>query len=491
MSDEPDLVGRARGRHLVVIGGGIAGLVAAYESAKVGLRVTLLEASPTLGGAVAGAELDGTVVDTGADRWLPGRGSTPGAVDALVDDLGLSAEVVDAADTGPRRIETATGVAALPDDSIFGIPANPFAPAVRRLIGRRGVWRAYLDRLRPPFTIGHEHDLGDLVGRRMGRAVVERMIRPVTRAVHGVEPHDIDVTVAIRGLSTALSRTGSLSGAVAQLRGDAAHRQPRSLRGGLHTLIDALAARLQEYAVETHVGVRAGALRRRGDEWAIDTVVDGSPATMIADAVIIATEPAATRMLLSHVLDAPPAAPVADGVDLDVVTMRVRATSTGPAEVVSRDGDVSIVDVDALWGHGAPATGQTTSATASNTSATGSTEPSTPDAASRAPGAALRTLRVAMHAADEEPVARAAAAITRLWHPDVRVEHAVARHWRLAPPSWRLGFTAAADETRDAVAALPGLGVVGAAISGSGLTRIVPDAVREADRVRSGVLWQR
>ncbi|HIE60910.1 MAG TPA: FAD-dependent oxidoreductase [Microbacterium sp.] len=60
------LVEHARSEHVVVVGAGIAGLVAALECAKVGLQVTLVEASERLGGAIARAEVAGIAVDLGA-----------------------------------------------------------------------------------------------------------------------------------------------------------------------------------------------------------------------------------------------------------------------------------------------------------------------------------------------------------------------------------------------------------------------------------------
>ena len=71
---------------VVVIGGGIAGLVAALECAKIGMRVTLVEASTRLGGTIRSAELAGLSIDVGT-KCFSTRG---GIVPALVAELGLS-----------------------------------------------------------------------------------------------------------------------------------------------------------------------------------------------------------------------------------------------------------------------------------------------------------------------------------------------------------------------------------------------------------------
>lgn len=215
MSPEPsaaepsDLAARAADKHVVVVGGGIGGLVAARECAKVGMRVTVLEAADDLGGAIRRVGLDGVIVDAGAESYAT-RG---GLVRALVEELGLADRIV-VPQAGGAWLAGIPGVGAapLPAGGILGIPANPFQPDVRRIIGWSGVWRAYLDRVRPPLTIGHQLSLGKLVASRMGAKVRDRLVAPVTTGVYSASPDDVDIDVAAPGLNAALTRVGSLSG---------------------------------------------------------------------------------------------------------------------------------------------------------------------------------------------------------------------------------------------------------------------------------------
>uniref|UniRef100_UPI0011814F10 FAD-dependent oxidoreductase n=1 Tax=Streptomyces sp. ms184 TaxID=1827974 RepID=UPI0011814F10 len=71
--------------HVVVIGGGIAGLAAAHHLVATGLRVTLLEATDRLGGKLMTGEIAGVQVDLGAESMLARR---PEAV-ALAEAVGL------------------------------------------------------------------------------------------------------------------------------------------------------------------------------------------------------------------------------------------------------------------------------------------------------------------------------------------------------------------------------------------------------------------
>ncbi|WP_314095857.1 NAD(P)-binding protein, partial [Microbacterium foliorum] len=216
-----DLAARAATRHIVVVGGGVGGLIAARECVKVGMHVTLLEASDAVGGAIRRAELDGVVVDAGAESYAT-RG---GRVRALLAELDLSDRIVAPAAGGAWLAGIpGVGAAPLPVGGILGIPGNPFQEDVRRVIGWSGAWRAYLDRIRPPLTIGHNQSLGRLVSSRMGAKVRDRLVAPVTTGVYSASPDDVDVDIAAPGLNAALTSVGSLSGAVQALREQGAAR---------------------------------------------------------------------------------------------------------------------------------------------------------------------------------------------------------------------------------------------------------------------------
>ena len=75
---------------VAVIGGGIAGLAAAYELRRRGLAVRLVEASSRLGGVIQTEATDGWVIDAGPDALLVQK---PAAV-ALCRELGLGDRLI-------------------------------------------------------------------------------------------------------------------------------------------------------------------------------------------------------------------------------------------------------------------------------------------------------------------------------------------------------------------------------------------------------------
>ena len=190
-----------------------------------------------------------------------------GTVAELLERLGLADEIVDPNPAGawlamPGR-NGAIDAAPLPKTGMLGIPANPLGDDVRRIIGWGGAWRAYLDRLMPILTIGRAHSLGKLVRSRMGAAVLDRLVTPISAGVYSADPADLDVDVVAPGLNQAMTRMGSLSGGVADLvEGRKAGGAVRGIRGGMHTLVDALVAELARFGVTVITGAEVTGLAR-------------------------------------------------------------------------------------------------------------------------------------------------------------------------------------------------------------------------------------
>ncbi|GLI27101.1 protoporphyrinogen oxidase [Agromyces rhizosphaerae] len=287
---------------VVVVGGGVAGLVAARQCLHVGLSVLVLEARDEVGGVVGGAvigaeEADapggaagGLRVDTGAESFATRNDS----VQALATELGLADEIV-APNPAGAWLALPGGDAGLkllpmPKTGVLGIPANPFAEDVRAVIGWSGAWRAYRDRLQPILRIGRAHSLGQLVRSRMGDAVLERLVTPISAGVYSADPDALDVDRVAPGLNQAMTRAGSLQGGVAQL---AAERRAggavRGIRGGMRALVDALVADLAYYAGEVRTGVRVTGL----------TAGDGADGGWVVAADAVAPEPGDGRVLVA------------------------------------------------------------------------------------------------------------------------------------------------------------------------------------------------
>ncbi len=500
MSDDlARLVQHAHETRVVVVGGGVSGLVAARECAKVGLQVTVLEASDVFGGVLRSAQVGGMTLDVGAESFAT-RG---GVVRDLLAELDLTDAIVAPNPAGAWVAGVpGVGAAPLPKGGVLGIPDNPFSPDVRRIIGWSGSWRAYLDRLRPPLTIGHQHSLGRLVRSRLGTRVLDRLVAPVTSGVYSARPDDIDVDLAAPGLNAALTRAGSLTGAVAEVRARRSPTRPadapasdvplasgstkapapggavEGLAGGMSRLVDALVTGLRENGVDLQNGVAATSLTRTERGWAVTTSVDEQ--VLDARAVIVALPEGPARALLAPVVAGlgadEPVAPV-----VEVVTLVVNAPAldraprgTGVLTVPGSHVAKALTHSTAKWDW-------------------------VRDAAE--PG--IHVVRVSFGAQGEEPATAALdddaaarlalAEASALLGVEVPASALVAAHrsrYVQSQPAATIGRAAVTAAARGAVRAVPGLGVTGAWISGTGLAQVIPDARDEADRVRSAALWR-
>lgn len=492
MAEAPaDLAARAAQQRVVVIGGGIGGLVAARECAKVGMPVTLLESSDALGGSIRTVEVDGIRLDAGAESFAT-RG---GHVRSLIDELGIADAVVSPAGGGAWLTGIpGTADAPLPVGGILGIPANPFQDDVRRIIGWSGAWRAYLDRMRPPLTIGHAQSLGKLVASRMGARVRDRLVAPVTAGVYSAHPDDVDMDAAAPGLNAALTRTGSLSGGVAALRdqqqnareGKAPGSAVQGIAGGMGVLVDALQADLLTYGVDIRTGVRATGLSRAGAGWVVTAELASEPDAdgsetgteeFRATAVVIATpEPVAHRLLGGIVdgLDSDARAPeielvtlVLDAPELDAAP-RGSGVLTVPGSRVAK----ALTHSTAKWPWLRAAAGdrhvvRVSFGTQGEAAATASLDD---DAAARlALGEAAAMLGVPL---DQN-----------------QLRAAYRARYTQAQPSSVIGAADRRAAARAAISKVDGLAVVGAWVAGTGLAQVVPDAISEGDRLRHALLW--
>jgi oxygen-dependent protoporphyrinogen oxidase len=468
-----ELMSHARETRVVVVGGGIAGLVAAWECAKVGMPVTVLEASDSFGGTIASADVAGIRVDTGATCWSAG-----GAARALVDELGLGDRVVTPRDDRTWIAGLPRGAAApVPPESVLGIPANPWDESVRRFIGWSGAWRAYLDRLRPPLTIGKELNLDRLVRTRMGDAVLDRLVAPLSTGRFGIAPDRVDVSAAAPGLSSALTRTGSLGGAVADLLVGRDAAAVESLDGGLAPLVDALVDRLEDLGAELSTGVRARAIEPVAEGW---HVLGDADALATGDFVIVATGPHDAALLLGSHVGEP-------------VTQMTDAAS-------SRETVTLVVDAPAL--DAAPRGGQVypiagTSRASGLVHATARWEE-----LARSAGPGRHVVQVAFDRAAGDPGPLPADDVTAVGIAreeasallGVALDEGAVQGWQRAAfplplPASALGHDEHVAAVEHAVAGLRGLAVVGAWLSGSGLAQVVAHARDEAERVRRTALW--
>jgi len=291
---------------VVVIGGGIAGLVAADVFASSGLTVTLIEERSSVGGLVASTVLDDLRLDIGAEAFATREGS----VSELAIDLGLADDLV-TPDPAGAWIRTLTKTVRIPRLGILGIPGKPLARDVRAAIGLKGAIRASWDRVLPKSYGATSETLGELVRKRMGNKVVDRLVTPICLGIHSTPPDELDVDAVAPSLREGLRRTGSLVGAVrdratTQRAGGAV----MGIDGGLWKLTEALQKRITRNGgrilTSSRVTSLATAGKARTAAWQVGyRDADGAAQKIRGLGVLIAIPALPAQTLLREVLTEP------------------------------------------------------------------------------------------------------------------------------------------------------------------------------------------
>src|SRR5262249_38008134 len=132
-----------RGR-VVVVGGGIAGLTAAFFLRDVGAEVVVLEGSPRLGGKLATSQVAGIDVDAGAEALLARR---PEGVD-LIAAVGLADQLVVPGATS-ASIWSRGEFHALPGRQFMGVPGDFVELERSGILSPDGLARARMDATLP------------------------------------------------------------------------------------------------------------------------------------------------------------------------------------------------------------------------------------------------------------------------------------------------------------------------------------------------------
>ena len=270
---------------IIIIGGGIAGLSAAWELSGRA-DVTLLEASARCGGKLTTATLETpfgiSVVDGSAESFVTRKE----AAYQLLLELGLQDQILEPeADT--------SGVYLLRDRTIQPVPTSPLALLRSKLLS----WRGKLRLLREPLTRAsapsRDESLHDFLERRVGVEAAE-IFGPVMAGIYSADPRRTSALASFSVLRELERDHGSLMRGMLRRRPKrGARRLPRAvtLRGGVETLVNAL-----EMQVRTRgVAIQTNAAVERVQSGVV-TLRDGS--RLSADAVILALPaPSAAKLL--------------------------------------------------------------------------------------------------------------------------------------------------------------------------------------------------
>ena len=196
--------------HVVIVGGGIAGLAAAFYLKDEPVRVTVLEGSPRLGGKLSASDVAGVPMDEGAEALLARR---PEGID-LITATGLAGNLVPAGTTS-SAIFTRGAMRPLPRRQFMGVPADMDELAATGVVSANGVARARHEEQLPPSTA--DTSVTGYIGARLGREIVDRLVDPLLGGVYAGRSDELSFQATLAPLAAATKTHASLTEAVAAL----------------------------------------------------------------------------------------------------------------------------------------------------------------------------------------------------------------------------------------------------------------------------------
>ena len=289
---------------MVIVGGGIAGLAAAYFLRTEPVEVTVLEGSPRLGGKLTASEVAGVPVDAGAEALLRRR---PEGTD-LINAVGLGEQLV-LPGTTASAIWSRGGLHPLPPRQFMGVPADLDALAASGVLSADGLARARQDAELPATPLDGDVPVAAYVGARFGPELVDRLVDPLLGGVYAGRSEELSFDATLGPLAAAAIKYPSLAEAAASLIPapapvpPGAEPPPRpavftTLTGGLGLLPAAVAA-ASGATIRTRATVRE--LSRSADGWQLVVGSAADPEVVQADAVVLALPARPASRLLAGV----------------------------------------------------------------------------------------------------------------------------------------------------------------------------------------------
>jgi oxygen-dependent protoporphyrinogen oxidase len=262
---------------VAVVGGGIAGLAAAYELQRRGIQTRVLEAAPRAGGVILTERFDGWIVDGGPDSLLVQK---PAAV-ALCRELGIADRLVSTLTPRTAYVMREGELHPIVEGSFLGFPVRVSALARSSLFTAGGKLRMAAEVVIPRGG-GDDESIAAFVRRRFGEEAVDYLAEPLLAGIHAGDAERLSIRALFPRLLEAEQQSGSVIRAFRALRVKPSEQGAFvSLPGGIGELVDALITALGSSTVAA--SARVGEVRRAGTY-----IVESDAGSLSARAAILA-----------------------------------------------------------------------------------------------------------------------------------------------------------------------------------------------------------
>ncbi|WP_099223437.1 protoporphyrinogen oxidase [Listeria costaricensis] len=195
-------------KRIIIIGGGLSGLAAAYTLEKEGqgeVSWDLYEQADRFGGKFETVKRDGFLIEKGPDSFLARK---PAGIE-LIRELGLTDQLVTNS-TGQSFIFHDGKLHPIPEGAVMGIPTDQAALMKSTLVSEAGKMRAVQERDLPFEPLTDDVSLGAFFEQRFGLELVKCLIEPLLSGIYAGNIYQMSLRSTFPQFEEAIQRAGSL-----------------------------------------------------------------------------------------------------------------------------------------------------------------------------------------------------------------------------------------------------------------------------------------
>ncbi|HEY1939094.1 MAG TPA: protoporphyrinogen oxidase [Candidatus Angelobacter sp.] len=264
-------------KRIAIVGGGIAGLSAAFylekaRQAGANLQWTLFEKSDRLGGVIRTERRDGFVLEAGPDSFL----SIKPDASRLCQELGIGDQLISSNDAGRKTYILVRGrLVPIPQGLEFMVPTRIWPMVTTPLFSFKTKLRLAAEWFSSTPKHAADESVGDFVRQHFGQEMVDRVAEPLLAGVYGGNADRLSLRAVLPRFAEMERKHGSLVRATLKAKAAAKsdpHAKPQalftSLKNGMQQMVDALVTTLPQSSVRMQQ--QDLTLRQVNDDWQIE-----------------------------------------------------------------------------------------------------------------------------------------------------------------------------------------------------------------------------